>query len=282
MKISIIETSIGKIEYSLHGRGKPILLVHGGHVNCRETIFQKGLDSNGFCSITPSRPGYGSTPLTEFNKTPNGTAQAFMALLDELNIRRVSVIGISAGGLTALEIAASYPERVQSLVLMSALTKKWFVETDRIYINARRFFAPGTERYTWLLYRMFVKLFPRLMTKTMFKALSIYRPVEFTKDEFKELMQLTSNMRSGLGFYNDLDQTIDQEILLKVECPTLILHSENDNQVDISHPLNAKNKIKKSRLMTFKNRWGHLLWLGKDYFPILIALKKHINDDMQK
>lgn len=36
----------------------------------------------------------------------------------------------------------------------------------------------------------------------------------------------------------------------RIECPTLILHSENDNSVDISHARNAKNNIKSSRLLT--------------------------------
>ena len=76
---------------------------------------------------------------------------------------------------------------------------------------------------------------------------------------------------------SDLDQTIDQETLKRIECPTLILHSENDNQVDISHAQNAKNNIKGSKLVTFNNRWGHLLWLGTDYDPILNDLKQRID-----
>lgn len=274
MTTSLIETAKGKIEYSLRGQGKPILFVHGGHVNCRETIFQKGLDPDKFCFITPSRPGYGNTPLSDLNKTPKGTADLFISVLDELKLPKAIVIGISAGGLTALEIAANYPDRVESLVLMSALTKKWFTETDKVYIGGKNIFAPKKERFTWLLYRLSFRLFPKVMTKTMFKEVSKYRPIEFTENEFKELKQLTLNMRSGYGFDNDLDQTIDQEILLGVECQTLILHSENDNAIDNSHPHNAKNKIKNSKLVIFKNRWGHLLWLGIDYEPVLSELKQ--------
>ncbi len=277
MTTSQIETSKGKIEYNLLGIGKPILIVVGGHTNCRETIFHKGLDSNKFCFLTPSRPGYGLTPLTDQNKTPKGTSDLFVALLDELNIQKTIVVGISAGGLTALEIAANYPNRVENLILMSALTKNWFDKTDKVYKSAKKIFAPGIEPYTWFFYRLFFKLFPKIMTKIMFKELSTYRPVEFTEDEFQELKQMTLIMRSYKGFDNDLDQIIDQEILERIECPTLILHSENDNAVDISHPRNAKNNIKDSKLVTFNNRWGHLLWLGADYDPILDELKQQID-----
>lgn len=277
MLIELPETANGKIEYSLHGKGGPILFIHGGHVNCREAIFQKGLDPGRYRFLTPSRPGYGSTPLTDSNKTPKETADLFIALLDKLKFSKVIVVGISAGGLTALEIAANYPHHVERLILISALTQKWFAKTDRVYKGGKKLFAPKIEGITWFLYRSFFRLFPRMMTRTMFKQLSNYRPVDFTADEMNELRQITLNMRSGHGFYNDLDQTIDQEILSKIECPTLILHSENDHSVDISHAQNAKNKIKNARLVTFKNRWGHMLWLGAEYGLVLNELKQEID-----
>jgi pimeloyl-ACP methyl ester carboxylesterase len=277
MITSIIDTVKGKIEYSMIGKGKTILVVHGGHVNCKETIFQKGLDVNKFCIITPSRPGYGKTPLTGFNKSPEGTADLFIALLDALKVPQVIVMGISAGGLTALEIAARHPGRVVNLILMSALTKKWFVETDKLYKAGKKAFAPKIEKLTWLLYRLLLSLIPTVMTRVMFKELSSYRPIKFTHDEAEELKRMTMHMRSGMGFCNDLDQTIDQKDLSKITCSTLILHSENDNAVDLSHPNNAKNNISNAQLMTFKNRWGHLLWIGVDYDPVLSALENEIN-----
>jgi len=274
--ISLVETLKGKIEYNLLGQGRPILFIHGGHVNCKETIFQKGLDLNNYCFITPSRPGYGETPLSILNKSPKGSADLIMALLDELRVTKTIVIGISAGGLTALEIAANFPNRVESLILMSALTKKWLMETNKVYFGGKIMFSPRLEKFSWLLYKLFFRCFPKTMTGEVFRQLSTYRPVEYSEDEFQELKKLTLNMRSGLGFVNDLDQTIDQEILTRIECPTLILHSNYDNQVGMDHPLNANGKIKNSRLITFDNHWGHLLWLGGAYDPILSELKKEL------
>ncbi|TWL43763.1 hypothetical protein CHCC15543_1441 [Bacillus licheniformis] len=43
------------IEYSRVGEGKPILVMHGGHSNCREEFESR------FSIITPSRAGYGRT-----------------------------------------------------------------------------------------------------------------------------------------------------------------------------------------------------------------------------
>lgn len=274
----LINTSKGRIEYCIAGRGEPILFIHGGHVNCRETIFRKGLDLSKFCCITPSRPGYGSTPLTSSNKSPKGTAELFIALLNELQLNEVIVIGISAGGLTALEVADQYPKRIKKLVLMSALTNKMFNNSDKQFVGGKIIFAPGVEYFTWLLYRFFFRLFPKTMANAMFKSLSKYRPIVYTQNEAQELRNLTFRMRSQHGFYNDLHQAIDQKILFNIECPTLILHSEYDNALDTSHPLNASATIKNSRFVFFKNHWGHMLWIGIDYEPILNELKKYIED----
>ena len=117
--------------------------------------------------------------MTRFNKTPEGTADLFIALLDAIKISNVIVIGISTGGLTALEIAARYPNRVSKLVLMSALTKKWFAETDKLYKGGKKAFAPGVEKFTWLLYRLSFLLIPSVMTRVMFKEISTHRPIEY-------------------------------------------------------------------------------------------------------
>jgi pimeloyl-ACP methyl ester carboxylesterase len=137
-------------------------------------------------------------------------------------------------------------------------------------------FAPGIEYYTWQVYRFLFKLMPKTMAKTMFKSLSNYRPIVFTQNELQELRQLTCAMRSHRGFHNDLHQAIDQNILCSIECPTLLLHSEYDNAVDASHPINANAKIKNSTIVFFRNHWGHMLWVGINYEPILDELKKHI------
>ncbi len=63
MKIERIETEKGQIEYSITGKGRPVLFINGGHTNCKTTLCYKGFDLGKFQLITPSRPGYGDTPL---------------------------------------------------------------------------------------------------------------------------------------------------------------------------------------------------------------------------
>ena len=75
--------------------------MHGGHSNCHETLCHKGFDLEKFQLITPSRPGYGKTPLTN-NRTPKQAADLILELLKCLSVDNTIVYGISAGGLTAI------------------------------------------------------------------------------------------------------------------------------------------------------------------------------------
>ncbi len=118
----MINTKLGEVEYCSIGKGIPVLFVHGGHSNCYETLCHKGFDLEKFQVITPSRPGYGKTPLNN-NKTTRQAADLIVELLEHLSVDNIVVYGISAGGLTAIELASNYPDKVNKLILASAISK---------------------------------------------------------------------------------------------------------------------------------------------------------------
>lgn len=64
-------------------------------------------------------PGYGGTPLDGPMTFP-GLADALARLLDELGAARADLVGHSIGGMIALELAATRPERVRSMVLSAS------------------------------------------------------------------------------------------------------------------------------------------------------------------
>jgi pimeloyl-ACP methyl ester carboxylesterase len=111
---SIIRTDHGEIEYRTIGNGQPIVFIHGGHSNCHETLSCKGFDLERFQLIIPSRPGYGNTPLAN-NNTPGKAAGLIAELLEILSIDKAIIYGISAGGLTAIELAAVFPIKLINL-----------------------------------------------------------------------------------------------------------------------------------------------------------------------
>ena len=80
------------------------------------------------------------------------------------------------------------------------------------------------------------------------------------------------------GFLNDIDQSIDNEILKKINCPTLIVHSKNDNSVSFDHALNTNKMISGSELLALNNEWGHLFWIGSDSKEAITKTLDFINN----
>ena len=263
MSCKIINAKLRKIEYHSEGKGIPVLFLHGGHSNCHEILCQKGFDLEKFHLITPSRPGYGRTPLNN-NKTPKQAADLNVELLNILSIDSVIVYGISAGGLTAIELAANYPDRIKKLILASAVSKRWLNEDGKIYKLAQIIFNPKMERFTWGIVRIVSKIFPYIIAKSFYTQFSKNPIHKLKREDIQELILSIKHYNSKMGFLNDINQTINDEIFKNIKCPTLIIHSKNDNSIPFEHALYSKKMIENSKLMELNNEWGHLFWIGTD------------------
>lgn len=269
----IVQTERGRVEYRDVGSGIPIIVLHGGHSNCRDTLCYKGLDPRKFRLIIPSRPGYGRTPLDQ-HQYPKKAAELMISLLDKLDIDRVIVYGISAGGPTAIELAATYPTRTNKLILASAVSKKWLHPPEITYYIARIIFHPFTEYLTWLKVRLFSRLFPGLFARIFITQMSTCENISISKQEADKLRQMLAFQRSKHGFNNDISQQINPGVLRKIECPTLIIHSKYDKSVTVDHALHANTEISNSRLEILNNKWGHLVWIGDDSVKGLNTIAK--------
>lgn len=263
MNSKIINTGLGEIEYRSVGKGVPVLFVHGGHSNCNETLCHKDFDIEKFQLITPSRPGYGKTPLNN-NKTPKQAADLIIELLNHLSIDNVIIYGISAGGLTAIELASNYPDRVSKLILASSISKKWLNKKDKIYKTAQKMFNPKIEKFIWGMVKFFSRIIPNMIAKSFYPQFSKNPIHKLKKEDIQELVASMKYYNSKMGFLNDIDQNINDEIITKIKCPTLIIHSENDSSVPLEHAKYSNKMIKNSKIETFQNDWGHLFWIGID------------------
>ncbi len=261
--VKIQNTELGPVEYSIRGKGHPVLYFHGGHSNAKDMLLQTGWPLPNHRIIIPSRPGYGNTPLNQ-NTTPQQTARLINALVESLQIEKLIVVGVSAGGLSAIEYAAQYPHKTCSLILISAVTRKWLDKNDKLYKVGQKMFSPKMEKISWIFFRIFFRIFPKMMSQTLFDQLSKKPNQKITKAEIEQIKEMVFNQASGNGFVTDLDQNIENRTIGKVACSTLILHSENDESVPIQMAHHADKKINNSVLKTYDNKWGHLLWVGED------------------
>lgn len=118
-----VQTERGPVEYDLYGTEGPVVLsVHAGLGGADQgRLFASWLQDDGFRILSPSRPGYLGTPL-DSGRTIDEQADLLAALLDELNIDRVGVFAVSAGGPVGYTFAARHPERVWGLVSIGGVS----------------------------------------------------------------------------------------------------------------------------------------------------------------
>ncbi|WP_226963964.1 alpha/beta fold hydrolase [Nostocoides sp. F2B08] len=113
-----MRTDWGLVEYAERGAGEPVLVSHGIFHGCDGGLLATREEITGLRVIVPSRFGYlGSAMPADASAAEQ--ADAFVALLDLLEITRADVVGISAGTGAALQTALRHPGRVGHLVVSS-------------------------------------------------------------------------------------------------------------------------------------------------------------------
>lgn len=102
------------------GSGDPLLLLHGGWCSL-ETVRELGdLLSAHVRVLAAERPGHGRTPDHDGPYTYAQLVDVTLAYLDALGVASAHVVGHSDGGIIGLLLARDHPERVRSLVAISA------------------------------------------------------------------------------------------------------------------------------------------------------------------
>lgn len=120
----ILSTAAGEIEVAFIGPkdGTPVLVLHGTPGGYDQALaIGAALAERGFFVIAPSRAGYLRTPL-EAGFLFSEQADAMAAVLDAMEIEDAALIGLGAGAVVAMELAANHQGRVRGLVLISPPT----------------------------------------------------------------------------------------------------------------------------------------------------------------
>jgi 2-hydroxy-6-oxonona-2,4-dienedioate hydrolase len=121
---TVIDTRCGPIEVAQACDGLPLLMIHGsGGGHDQGMAWAEPLARHGIRVIAMSRFGYLRTPRPA-DASPETQADAHVCLLDALGITKAAVMGVSAGGASALQTAIRHPDRVTALVLVVPIAYK--------------------------------------------------------------------------------------------------------------------------------------------------------------
>jgi 3-oxoadipate enol-lactonase len=109
------------LDYRLHGpEGAPVVVLSNS-LGTTQELWERQLPAlaEHFRIVTYDHPGHGLSALPERPCTVESLAQGLLALLEELEVDRVSLCGVSLGGMVGVALALAAPRRIQRLVLAS-------------------------------------------------------------------------------------------------------------------------------------------------------------------
>ena len=133
-----------QLAYTDTGIGQPVVLLHGYPFNRTLWNEQVSALSNSYRVITPDLRGLGESGATSGAATMNRMAQDVAALLDQLEISRAVIGGLSMGGYVALAYYKQFPSRVRALVL----TDTMMVEPGRFALTTTPSIFPSSAEVT--------------------------------------------------------------------------------------------------------------------------------------
>jgi pimeloyl-ACP methyl ester carboxylesterase len=131
------------------GSGDVILLIHGQPFNRSMWNPQKEMLSKGYRVIIPDLRGYGESGITEGIVLLDELALDLIHLLEQLDITRAHIIGLSMGGQIALEMYRWKPTLFASIVLADTDAR---AEDEKGYQNrlllSARILQDGMDKFT--------------------------------------------------------------------------------------------------------------------------------------
>ena len=110
-----------KIAYSVHGKGEPVVLIHGwlssGLINW-DLPGTSALLAKDHRVVTIDMPGHGASDKPTSDKAYGPElVEDVVRLMDHLKIEKAHVVGYSMGGIIAAKLLAAHPQRTLSGVL---------------------------------------------------------------------------------------------------------------------------------------------------------------------
>lgn len=250
----LLETKFGKMEYAVRGQGNPVLLIHGAGGGFDQGLWLGQICLEGdYMFVAPSKFGYlGSDSPRDYSSKLQ--AEQYRILLDSLGIEKVSIIGVSAGGPSSMQFANDFPERVDKLVLISAVSMPPNLkDKDPFFIKIIQ-----TIQKSDFVYWVFTKVF-----KTQILSMVGIPAEDYDKfspgqkalaNELLDVMHPMSLRRRG----SVTDGLIIKDFRIpdSIAVPTLIIHSRNDGLVSYCHAEYAHQYINGSKLILYE-KGGH-------------------------
>lgn len=264
----LLPTRCGPIEYQEAGSGVPLLVAHGsGGGHDQGMAFAGTLARHGVRVIAMSRFGYLGTPMPA-DASAATQADAHVCLLDALGIGRAAVMGGSAGGPSALQMAIRHPDRVSALILLVPLAYKPAAQADSAppmpaWVEALMMRMIGSDFLFWVALHVARDQVIKVVLATPPELLTTASPKERARvNAMLDNILPVSTRVQGLRSDSSVGEHLAPSPLESVHVPTLIVSSRDDGYGTYASAQYTASRIAGAKFVGF-DRGGHV-WVGHD------------------
>ena len=237
----------------------PIVFIHGVGLNHKIWEPQINVFENTFLAYDIL--GHGKTPLDKENLSFDDFSNQLINLIDELNIRRIHLVGFSIGSLIARNFASKYSDRLESLILLCSIFRR--TEKQQQIVKDRFELARKSKSLSkQALKRWFTDEYLEKNPNTFNKISSILE--QNSMENFLKIYELFVNHK-------------DDEEFEKIKTKTLIMTGEGDIGSTPEMSINLSKVINNSNVKIISK--GKHLCSIECADDVNMAIKKHIQND---
>lgn len=225
-----------KIYYEVYGKGKPLVVLHGGIAGSTYEMAQL-IDnfSKHYQVIAVSTRGHGKSELGTKTHTYEQKAKDVVAVLNEVTKDSVTVFGFSDGGYTGYYLANLFPEKVKQMVIIGAAE----THPGDYKINLKVSDMMQLDKVYW---EQQLKLMP----------------------EPKRLQELFDKVSDASA-----KMLVSKDFFTTIKCPVLVMAGNHDQFVSTQRVVNASKMIPNAELAIIPNA-SHAAFL--ENFPAVWTL----------
>ena len=237
----------------------PIVFIHGVGLNHKIWEPQINVFENTFLAYDIL--GHGKTPLDKENLSFDDFSNQLINLIDELNIRRIHLVGFSIGSLIARNFASKYNDRLESLILLCSIFRR--TEKQQQIVKDRFELAKKSKS----------------LSKKALKRWFTDEYLEKNPNTFNKISSILeqNSMENFLKIYELFVNHKDDEQFEKIKTKTLIMTGEGDIGSTPEMSINLSKVINNSNVKIISK--GKHLCSIECADDVNMAIKKHIQND---
>jgi pimeloyl-ACP methyl ester carboxylesterase len=245
------------IYYEDSGKGSPVVFIHGWPLSGSMWEYQvTQLPQQGLRCITYDRRGFGKSDRPFSGYDYNTLAGDLKAVLDELDLHKVTLVGFSMGGGEIAKYFSLYGGgRVAKVVLISAVVP-YMLQTasnpDGVPQEAfdKMLKAITDDRPTFL----------EAFNKDFYGTLLLNQPVSDAYLANALTQALNASPVATIECARSFSSTDFRQDILKINVPTLIIHGDKDKTVPIKATAEQAVEIIKGAVLKVYEGAPHGLW----------------------